>query len=342
VVVAKGTYGIPMRPDRPPELLPVQVPPVAADEFTGEPGFSAPLYECDFAATKPRCDVILNGSCYAPNGVPATRVDVGLQVGSMRKWFAVVGARKFQMGLVVGLAASKPQPFTVMPISYNNAYGGVDKSNSDPAKHTWHPLNHAGVGHHPNASSSLVIDKPLPNTEAPNDPITRPNGKHVPMAFGPIGRGWKQRIKWAGTYDKAWKDNKFPFLPDDFDPHYFQSAPEDQWIIHPKGSEEVALINLTPAGRTSFRLPADLRLPILFADRDGKVAEIPAVVDTVLIEPDHKRFMLVWRGSVPVRRTIREIRTMTIGKIVSGITREKHAGGQLTSLAGLAAQNARR
>ena len=49
VVVAKGTYGIPARPDEEPRLLDEQVPLVMTDEFTGEPGFSAPLYEIDFA-----------------------------------------------------------------------------------------------------------------------------------------------------------------------------------------------------------------------------------------------------------------------------------------------------
>ena len=45
-----------------------------ADTFTGEPGFSAPVYEVDFAPRKPRCDVLLVGSAYAPEGRPATRV----------------------------------------------------------------------------------------------------------------------------------------------------------------------------------------------------------------------------------------------------------------------------
>src|SRR5213594_1738502 len=73
VVVAKGTYGIPVRADEAPQLLEEQVPLVMCDEFTGEPGSSAPLYEIDFAPRKPRCDVLLNGSAYAPGGRPAER-----------------------------------------------------------------------------------------------------------------------------------------------------------------------------------------------------------------------------------------------------------------------------
>ncbi len=44
VVVVKGTFTIPKN-DEEPQLAQEQVPLVEADEFTGEPGFSAPLYE---------------------------------------------------------------------------------------------------------------------------------------------------------------------------------------------------------------------------------------------------------------------------------------------------------
>src|SRR5262249_46563105 len=87
VVVAKGTYLIPDREDQPPRLADEQVPLVMTDVFTGEPGFSAPLYEIDFAPRKPRCDVLLNGSAYAPGGKPAERAQVTLQVGALTKSF---------------------------------------------------------------------------------------------------------------------------------------------------------------------------------------------------------------------------------------------------------------
>src|SRR5262245_40526143 len=78
VVVVKGTFQLP-NAEAVPELAPEQVPLVMADEFTGEPGFSAPRYESDFAPFKPRCDVLLNGSAYAPVGQPAERVIVRLK-----------------------------------------------------------------------------------------------------------------------------------------------------------------------------------------------------------------------------------------------------------------------
>src|SRR5262245_35994547 len=76
IVVVKGTFKIPAA-DEPVRLAEEQAPLVMADTFSGEPGFSAPVYEVDFALRKRQCDVLLNGSAYAPGGRPAPRVEVG-------------------------------------------------------------------------------------------------------------------------------------------------------------------------------------------------------------------------------------------------------------------------
>jgi hypothetical protein len=313
VVVAKGTYGIPAHPQQEPALLDGQLPLVMSDIFTGEPGSSALLYEHDFAPIKPRCDVLLNGSCHAPGGRPARQVDVALKVGAMAKGLTVVGPRIYKAGLLSS-SPSAPQPFTVLPITYNHAFGGIDRTPQDPAEHQWYPLNHAGVGFHPGAGAAELHGKPLPNTEELGHPVIKPQGRYRPMAFGPIGRAWQQRLRWAGTYDQKWLDQQFPFLPEDFDTRYFQSAPEDQQIDHPRGSEDVVLRHLTPQGHTAFRLPADLSLPVLFHSRAGGLSEVPAVVDTVLLEPDAGRLALVWRTSLPLRRNIREVLQVRLGQ----------------------------
>ena len=77
------------------------------------------------------------------------------------------------------------------------------------------------------------------------------------MGLGVQARKLAARLKHAGTYDQHWLDEVFPFLPADFDDRYYQAAPEDQWLDEPQGGEEVMLVNLTPEGRTSFRLPRE-------------------------------------------------------------------------------------
>jgi hypothetical protein len=323
VIVVKGTFTIPAS-GREPQPADKQVPLVMADVFTGEPGFSAPLYESDYPPHKPRCDVLLNGSAYAPGGKPVERVAVSLRVDSLRKSFDVVGNRVWRHG-ILGASATRPEPFTVMPISYNNAFGGVDKSHQDPARHRTYLANHVGIGYHDRPTHPSIDDKPLPNTEESGKPVSDPRGKYRPMAFGPIFRAWQPRIKYVGTYDQNWIDNVFPFLPADFDERYYQAAPEDQQTDHLQGGEEVELINLTPEGRTQFCLPK-ASVPVEFFRIGGESETVDAVLDTLLLEPDKKHFILAWRASIPLRKNMFEIPEGIVGRMPPSWYRARETG----------------
>jgi hypothetical protein len=323
VVCVKGTFNIPQNGEE-LRLLEKQVPLIEADVFTGEPGFSAPIYESDYPPHKPRCDVLLHGSAYAPGGKPATKVTVSLQIGPISKSFNVVGHRFWKKGLI-SVSASRPKPFTVMPISYDNAFGGVDKTHKNPSKHKAYLTNPIGVGFHSNLKMEFIEGKPLPNTEEPDKPVTKPNGTYRPMAFGPVGRGWLPRYKLAGTYDQNWLDNIFPFLPPDFDEAYYQSAPSDQQMPYPKGGEKVTLINLTPEGKMHFYLPK-IEMPIEFSLKNGERRETQGVIDTVIIEPDNKRFMIVWRASLTLKKNIFEVSQVIVGKMPKAWYRARMMG----------------
>ena len=97
VVAVKGTFDFP-KPGEQVKLSAQQVPLVEADTFTGEPGYSAPMYEVDYAPIKHKCDVLLNGSAYAPQGKPTDKVQVGLKLGNWMKTFVVTGNRHWQAG----------------------------------------------------------------------------------------------------------------------------------------------------------------------------------------------------------------------------------------------------
>lgn len=312
VVVVKGTFKIPLNGE-PVRLAEEQAPLVMADVFTGEPGFSAPMYEVDFAPRKHRCDVLLNGSAHAPGGRPAARVDVGLRVNGMSKSFAVVGDRVWQAG-ASGIGASTPLPFAVMPISYDRAFGGVDNRDQNPSNHAAFTPNPVGRGFHKHLRSDWVDGTPVPNTEESGRPVSMPNDtKYRPMAFGPVGRGWDPRYKLAGTYDDKWLEEHFPFLPPDFDEAYYQAAPADQQIPHPQGGEEIVLVNLTPEGRTSFVLPT-FDAPIHFFPKKGEREDGKLVLDTIVLEPDLNRFQLTWRATRPLKKNMFEVAQTMVGR----------------------------
>lgn len=315
VVAVKGTFAFPEKGEA-PHLAEEQVPLVEADTFTGEPGLSAPIYEADYAPRKPRCDVLLNGSAHAPGGKPATRVQVGLLVGTFNKSFDVVGDRVWQAS-ALRADPGPPQPFVTMPITYDRAFGGCDNFHPDESKHSAFMANPVGRGYHKQLAAKLVDGTPVPNTEERGKPVRAPDKVYRPMSFGAVGRGWEPRYKLAGTYDEKWLKEVFPFLPADFDDAYFQSAPMDQQIATPRGGEQVALLNLTPEGRTAFRLPA-VEVPVVFFRKRGDQEERQAVLDTIVIEPDQRRLMMTWRTSLPLKRNMFEIVQVLAGRMSRG------------------------
>jgi hypothetical protein len=311
VVVVKGTFVLP-RAGEPVRLHEEQLPPVMADTFTGSPGFSSPVNESDFPLRKPACDILLLGSAYAPSGKPVEKLGVEMQVGSMRKTFEVVGDRHWQAG-VGGIRPSDPQPFVQMPISYDVAFGGADTDSPDPAEHDAYLPNPVGRGFRRHLKNAWVDGKPLPNTQAPGKPVAWPRDSYRPQAFGPVGRSWSGRREYAGTYDERWLEEVFPFLPADFDDRYFQAAPLDQQVPHPKEPLRVRLVHLTADGVREFLLP-HFEAPVHVFPRRGAREELHAVADTIVFEPDEERFTVTWRATRPLRKNMFELAQVMVGR----------------------------
>jgi hypothetical protein len=309
LVVIKATYRLPLGGE-PAQLMAEQLPLVDADTATGTPGLSAPEYECDFVLTKPRCEVLLLGSAYAPRAVPAALVDVGIKVGDLTKMIRVYGQRHWRASALL-IRASKPEPFTRQAISYDIAFGGAEHHPKDPDNRAIYLANPIGIGYQKKVKAAWTDGKPMPQTEALNMPITRPNSAYPPMSFGPLGRHWAQRVRYAGTYDAHWQQEICPFLPPDFDERYFQSAPQDQQLDALHGGQAVTLVNLThpaltPSGRLDFVLP-NLSLHATIHLKNGATEQHPLRADTLMLEPDKQRFTVTWRIAHPLRRSPVEI-----------------------------------
>jgi hypothetical protein len=302
VVCAKGTFRFPRGEGEAVAVEPEARQPLrTADAFTGEPGQSAPTFESDYAPYKPACDVLIVGRAHAPGYRPSERVVVGVRVGTMLKSFAAVGERTWEPGRG-GLEATRPRPFATLPITYDRAFGGAGSAE-----------NPVGLGHPQARTDAALVGTALPSFEEEDRPVTDPYGAYRALALGPIGRGWQPRVRHAGTYDEAWREGVFPFLPADFDERYHQAAPPDQQVPHPTGGELVALLNLTPAGTTRLRLPP-ARLPVALTTRRGERRALTAVVDTLVIEPEERRLTMVFRASTPLRQGLIEVARIVFGQ----------------------------
>lgn len=295
VVAVKATFEI---RDGVCVLADEQEPVCLADEYVGEPGQSSLLYENELVFKKPGTDVLVNGHAYAPGGRPTTSVDVGIRVGPVQKTLRVVGDRVWKNS-VIGLSASRPEPFVRMPIRYERAFGGVDVSDDNPKKQGGEERNPIGTGF--GLSTGALKGAPLPNVEDPNDPVRDWDDRPSPVGLGAVAKHWLPRRSYAGTYDETWERERLPLYPLDFDYRFFQSAPADQVARpHLRGGESVECVHLTPEGRLVFALP---RVFLGFRTLlGGRWIPHGAKLGTVLLEPDVPRVLLVWQTMLPCHR----------------------------------------
>jgi hypothetical protein len=311
VVIVKGTFKIPRRGEV-LELTGMQKSLVDVDEYTGEPGTSAPLYELDYSPFKRYCDVLFNGHAYAPGGKPTTRVKVTLSLGPMSKSFVVTGDRVWESETFT-IHPGYPGVFDKIPISYDRAFGGIDNYHDNRDKHSAFMRNPVGKGYHRQLKKTFVNRSPMPNTEEVTRSVSMPNGNYTPMSLGPVGRSWSPRIALAGTYDQDWTEHQYPLPPKDFDSAYFQSAPTDQQIPYPQGGEPVYLKNLDREGEVNFSLPV-IDMPVLFCFSNGKRIKKNAVIDTIILEPDEDLFSMTWRAFSPLNDNILAVPEVQVGE----------------------------
>lgn len=308
MVAVKATHRLRSEKGAPPTLAERQEKLREADEFGDDPATDAPRHENDFALFKPRCDVLVQGQAYAPEGRPIKRVDVGLRVGSVEKTFSVVGSRVWVHGLL-GTTVSEPLEFKVQPISYDTAFGGTDVEPGSPHRMETYLPNPVGLGFCKFKKNLDGMRMPL--TEERGVPIRDPMGAYTPMAMGPIGRSWAPRFRYAGTYDTRWQEEKLPFLPDDFDFHYFQAAPPDQTLPYPVGGEPIVLVNLSQEGRLVSQVPRT-QVFVTFIKKKGGAVEMAANLDTVFIDPDKDQLCLTWRARYILERDPFELSEMVV------------------------------
>jgi hypothetical protein len=293
VVAVKATYNI--AKDGTTQLASVQKPPLYSAEYTGEPGKSSIVYEADLIATKPTTDVLINGQAYAPAGRPAEAVDVSMDVGDLKKRLRIFGDRHWYIGFLGRLTHSRPAKFERIPITYERAFGGWDRTNPTLTKQRLYSKNPIGSGF---ATRAQHLDgRALPNVEYPQYLISSWKDRPSPAGFGAIASYWSPRLELAGTYDDEWMEKKFPLLPDDFDSRFYQSAPPDQQAgNYLRGGESVTLENLTESGRLRFSLP---KVYLAFSTRfGGQKLEHRASLQTVVIEPDVPQVIMVWQTSL--------------------------------------------
>jgi hypothetical protein len=279
-----------------------------ADQYHDEPDNSSLKYASDFSFGKPATDIALIGHAYAPNGKTRESLVV-LHVGSIQKVVKVFGDRHWKKNVGVS-RVSKPEPFEKMPLIYERAFGGVDKSNQDPKRHEFEPRNPIGVGFRAKKSKLPIDETNLPNLEDPKNLIKSPGDRPDPVGFGFISPAWQPRAGFAGTYGEGWREKRMPLLPVDFDKRFFNAANPD--LIYQgflQGNEQIVVAGVSPSGAIRFSLPGVL--PICGIEiKESEEQQIEINLVKLVIDTDENHLILVWSGSLIIPGEFQDIETI--------------------------------
>lgn len=247
----------------------------------------------DLGMPKPRGEVLVTGTFWSPRGQQVSAGQVRFRIGGIEKTLYVFGDRFWKRAGGATWGISDPKPVRFVDITYENAFGG-----------SGYNKNPLGKGRGPVETDTGETVYPLPNVEDPRYLIASPKDKPDPACFGPLDLTWPQRFSKVGTYDEKWLNERFPGFAEDFDPTFFNTAPEDQQMQgFLKGDEGFICENMHPEKPVIRSQLPGIR-PRSFINRykgdDPVLQEVPMHLDTVWLFPHAEKGVLLFRGQTEV------------------------------------------
>lgn len=193
------------------------------------------------------------------------------------------------------------------------------EASQQPIAHAVFDSNPLGTGFAPRwylkATATRAV--PAPRIERPKAPLTARQfwlsqypARQNSAAIEPVGLGIRPKSHPARRILLGAVTQEFTsstaVLPPDFDFAIWNAAPPDQQIDFPDGNEIIELVNLCPHDlpgtyvNNRANSVVHLTLPVnecfvLLRHEDGTLSIQPMAIDTILIEPEECRLVLVWR-----------------------------------------------
>ena len=308
VPVIKATYSI---QHGKLTLAEKQSPVNLAGEYWGDPDKSSYKYEPECSFMKPATDIVLIGHAYAPV-LGTTEINVTLRVGQTEKMVKVTGDRYWIKAFGI-ISMTSPAEFERIPLIYERSFGGWDRTNADAEKHAFEARNPVGVGFR-SKKGNFEQGISLPNIEDPQYPVKNYGETYPPAGFGFTSPNWQPRAAYAGTYDKAWMEQRMPLLPRDFDRRFFNAA--SPGLIAPgflKGNEPVIVANASKSGKIIFNLPGTAPPQCKVQLRGRSEHILQTQLDTVIINTDENLLFLLWRSNMTIRTGPQDVLSIEIG-----------------------------
>lgn len=250
------------------------------------------LVASDMIPFKPTTDVLISGSVRPPDNGPARAWAGALIIRGREKRLRFYGPRHWQHGLMSGWTLSQPELCSHVSISYENAYGGVYEEKEEYAEGEFYPENPLGCGYVNRHRCDTSQTYRAAQIEDWNGTVET-FGRDVAVGgLGPMPGFFAERLKHAGTYDRAWEDSVRPNIPADMDMRYWQTAPADQRsddYLH--AGESISLVGMRPGKPLTLELPPFD--PALVCDITGQPRESMRMnLDTVSVDLDRQHLTL--------------------------------------------------
>lgn len=228
-------------------------------------------------------DVFLFGHARAPRGRPVAKSSVSVRIGDTFAHTLAVSGRRVWQREGGRLVPSAPQPFTEIPLTLAEAFGGTDEWDKLAVPF---PDNPAGTGFY--LSEQAAVGRPLPAIEDPRQPVgawsDRPEPMGVcvpPFPFGPrLSRTveFEPETGQLKRIDPAFYNQSFPAMT--------AQAP-----VSP--GSRVVISGMCEDGELAFSLPsARVAVTVTLGDKE---IQADAPIDQVGIECDLRRMFVTYR-----------------------------------------------
>lgn len=225
-------------------------------------------------------DVFLFGHARPPKGKAMKRGEVSVSVGTFRHVIAVSGKRVWQRGQG-GLVASEPEPYSEIPLTLAEAFGGADEWDELPIPF---PTNPAGKGFY--ISEQSAEGKPLPSLEDPAKPVKRWDDQPEPVGVGVPPFPYGPRVATTVTFNEKREISKI-------DPKFYNQSFPAMTAESVQPGMKVVVTGVSEDGPLEFSVP-DLKLSVYVKLGEKKVnAALP--IDQIGIEADEKRIFVTYR-----------------------------------------------
>ncbi len=178
-------------------------------------------------------DVLILGSAKAPNAVPVNSMEVAVKHNNKTINKIIVFGDRFWKKTMLGMEITTPKPFTVMPVTLANAYGG--QADWDGVKIPF-GNNPEGKGYH--YAKEDYVGKALPNVEDPDRLIRKYTDQPDPTGVACLPQLCEIHMRNNVFFDKEGQIEKL-------DPKFFNTAFPSMIIDEIKDGDSITVIGMS-------------------------------------------------------------------------------------------------